>query len=122
MMFYEQLSRPSTGEETWFDAPIEPKLRLTQAQRKVIASLCEQFLFGFRNDAATEHERPTCEPTTAAKHLTLLSNVMQPILQLRAHYFPEEKKLAEDEVSQVYTEWMHKWIDTQLRPDQQNKK
>ena len=25
-------------------------------------------------------------------------------------------------MSQVYTQWMHKWIDTQLRPDQQDKK
>ena len=84
MMFYEQLSGASTDEKTWFDASIEPKLRLTQAQRKVIASLCEQLLFGFRTEGATENERRTCEPTTAAKNLTLLINTMQPILQLRA--------------------------------------
>ena len=121
MMFYERLSGQTLGAANWFDASIEPKLRLTQAQRKVIASLCEQLLFGFRTEGATEHERETCEPMTAAKNLTLLITTMKTILEHRARFFPEEKQLTETEVSKVYTDWMHEWLRTKLRDDQLRK-
>ena len=65
MMFYERLSGQSLGAANWFDASIEPKLRLTQAQRKFIASLCEQLLFGFRTAGAIEEEREQYEPMGA---------------------------------------------------------
>ena len=99
LVFYERVSNHSIGDKTWFDASVEPKLRLTQAQRKVIASLSEKLLFGFRTDGSTAHKRKICEPTTAAENLTFLINTMQAILERRALYFPEERQLVETEVS-----------------------
>ena len=121
MLFYERLSNQIIRENTWFDASTEPKIRLSQPQRQVIASLCEQLLFGFRAEHSTADERQEREPMTAAKNLTWLINNMQVILERRAFYFPEGKQLAEAEVAKVYTDWMHEWLRTKLTPEQEVK-
>jgi hypothetical protein len=113
MVLYEQFIGHAPVEScgAWVDPRIERKLLLNQRQRRVIAILCDHFLFGFRAEGATEHQRAKYQPMVAEKNLKKLMTDMKMILDHRARFFTADRKLSETKVSRAYASWIHVWHD-----------
>jgi len=54
MMLLERVLGKRPGTVNCFDAPEEPQMTLTSAQREVVALVCQQLLFGFASRGAGE--------------------------------------------------------------------
>ena len=95
-------------------------MTLTAGRREVIAMACKELLFGFASRGATEHAE--ISEVLVLKDLAKVIANIQKALEHRRTFCADNEMLSQDDVAKIFTRWMHDFIATELRSDQQAKK